>query len=119
MIEKQYGGPVKAMSPINQINKQYEQLLNRSLDTGKNSKRQSRKAFIWDTTEEEDSGEQSFSISPTSKKGMGKNDKKQQSYQGKIPRLLENLHSPVQRVSLNGMNSTDRSKIDFVANSSG
>ena len=120
MLEKQYGGPVKAMSPIKHINQHYEQLLNKSLDAGTRSKKNSRKAFNWEA--EEDSAEQTLTYSPRSKRSSRKNgtrNAKQKSYQGKIPRLLENLHSPVERVSMKGMNSTDQFTIDFVANASG
>lgn len=34
LLEKSYGEPVLAMSPINHVNSQYEALLSQSMDTG-------------------------------------------------------------------------------------
>ena len=110
------------MSPINFINKQYEQLLSTSIDSaqpksrGKSKKRGRGSKLITVENSKDDGSERSQADSTGN---LPKTKEKSPGRKNKIPSLLEDLHKSVSKVSMLGLNSHTQYSIEFVATPKG
>jgi hypothetical protein len=96
------------MSPINFINKQYEQLLSTSIDSAQpksrgRSKKRGRGSRLITVENSKDDGSVRSKADSTGK--LPQTKEKSPGRKTKIPSLLEDLHKSVSKVSMLGLNS--------------
>lgn len=114
-LEKHYGDPVKRMSPVNHVITHYGQMVKQGLDVGKCES----KPNLLSSRDSEGGGIDDYMRRSQATSIASPRVKKKSKGAPSIAKMLEDLHRPVKKVSMVGLNSHLNFSIDFVATPKG